>query len=267
MTPDHIIDFAIRLGAYAGMDSLLPADRDVWLISEAEVYCDMEGIDSFLDQYDADTVRLTAQAFDAIGAEQIATALKNVHGALPSRPAELLNLAGDLISLRSGYSYENIREYVSAAYPSGHPCARAWIKPDVNQIIAELKETDVRNAYILAFKGMIYSSYTENALVLIEKTNSQWVLVNLYRHLITFEGNYKPWSVSGIMDDLSYEGWREYPSLPAQTEVEEFIHVSRWSYQVMAERGCFVHGEIYLDTWDAVLGFTPKDRFPKPAQS
>ena len=48
---DRFVRDANDRGSHDGIASLHPIERIVFLISAAETYCDMEGIDSFLDNY------------------------------------------------------------------------------------------------------------------------------------------------------------------------------------------------------------------------
>jgi hypothetical protein len=51
MNPAELIDAAIERGQSFGIDALTDLERMVFLISEAEVYCANDGIDSFIDRY------------------------------------------------------------------------------------------------------------------------------------------------------------------------------------------------------------------------
>ena len=81
------------------------------LISEAEVRCDKDGIDFFLDCYRPNWIQETARAFAAVGAAEIAAALGAITlDTLPDDP--LLDRANKLITSRSGYDYDAIRKVV-----------------------------------------------------------------------------------------------------------------------------------------------------------
>ena len=111
MNAEEYIDIAIRRGERLGLNSLAPLERKVFLISEAEVLCDMEGIDSLINRYGINELEECAEAFQSVGANEIATKLK-----ASIRPESLsdglLNELGSLISSRAGYSYESILQYV-----------------------------------------------------------------------------------------------------------------------------------------------------------
>ena len=108
------IDLILKRGAEGGIDSLSRSERKVWLISEAEVLCDMEGIDSFLDRYES-LLPETADAFAEAGATQIADSLRAIHAQLPSRLDELLDRASALVTARTGYDYDSVARLVSNA--------------------------------------------------------------------------------------------------------------------------------------------------------
>jgi len=50
MSQDDFIEKAIDRGVREGLYSLDPVEQAIFAVSEAEVYCDMEGIDSLLDR-------------------------------------------------------------------------------------------------------------------------------------------------------------------------------------------------------------------------
>ena len=104
---DAFIASAIKLGERDGVAALDADQRLVYLISEAEVHCDMNGIDAFLDRYCPLWMAEAGDAFAAIGATEIAAALKKI---TPDTPYEdpLLHRLNDLITKRSGYDYEAI---------------------------------------------------------------------------------------------------------------------------------------------------------------
>ena len=111
MTADEFISRAIDLGQ-TGIGALTKLERSVFLISELEVLCDMEGIDSFLDRYEPDVVRESVEAFRSVGATEIADALGQIVDSLPARSETALRSANQLIAGRSGYEYESVRSFV-----------------------------------------------------------------------------------------------------------------------------------------------------------
>lgn len=113
MSPDQIIELALARGTKEGLPSLSPVERQIWLISEAEVYCDMEGIDSFLSRYPGPLQVEAATAFQNIGASEIGAALLAIHSASPEMPDQLLNHANDLICIRANYNYNSIVRFVN----------------------------------------------------------------------------------------------------------------------------------------------------------
>jgi hypothetical protein len=108
------IESILKRGAESGIDSLSVSERKVWLISEAEVLCDMEGIDSFLDRYES-LLPEAADAFAEAGATQIADSLRAIHTHLPSRSDELLARANALVTARAGYDYDSFARLVAVA--------------------------------------------------------------------------------------------------------------------------------------------------------
>jgi hypothetical protein len=114
--PDAFINTALEVGSRAlregrGIGALDADQRLVYLISEAEVLCDMEGIDSFLDRYFPQWMEETAAAFAEVGAAEIAVALRAIDSDR-IRDDPLLDRANDLITSRTGYGYEAIRQAV-----------------------------------------------------------------------------------------------------------------------------------------------------------
>jgi hypothetical protein len=112
MSSADTIDQILKRGGEAGVDALAPAERKVWLISEAEVLCDMAGIDSFLDRYGM-LLPEAAAAFADVRATEIAESLRAIHAELPVRPDELLDRANALITARTGYDYDSVARLVS----------------------------------------------------------------------------------------------------------------------------------------------------------
>jgi hypothetical protein len=71
----------------------------------------MEGIDSFLDRYFPQWMEETAAASAEVGAAEIAVALRAID-ADTIRDDTLLDRANDLITSRTGYDCEAIRQAV-----------------------------------------------------------------------------------------------------------------------------------------------------------
>lgn len=114
MTPKQFIENAIDQGSRESLQTLNELQKLVFLISEAEVCCDMEGIDSFLDQYDMDEILLTYEAFRSVGALEIAEGLKKLSVLLPTRDEDQLSYINQLITDRVGYDYEAIESTIVA---------------------------------------------------------------------------------------------------------------------------------------------------------
>ena len=113
MTTDEFISASIERGAKEGMRVLSGKERTVFLVSEAEVLCDMEGIDTLLDRIESKELSGVSDAIDAIGASEIAVCLRKIEESLPIRNDEALRHANDLITSRTGYSYEAIKHYAA----------------------------------------------------------------------------------------------------------------------------------------------------------
>jgi hypothetical protein len=112
MSVDDFIHEAIARGAREGLAGLDAASAMVFLISEAEVACDKDGIDAFIHRYGAAGLSDAARAFNAIGASLIAAALRRLAVVVPPLPESLLNSVNRLITDRCGYDYEAIARAV-----------------------------------------------------------------------------------------------------------------------------------------------------------
>ena len=112
-TADDFINAAIEKGQSGGLSRLDRDERFVYLISEAEVACDMDGVDTLLDRYTSAELAECASAFAEVGASAIAAALMEVVSALPAREEGPLGKADALIKDRVGYDYDAIREAVA----------------------------------------------------------------------------------------------------------------------------------------------------------
>lgn len=112
MTADEFINTAIGKGQSGGLPSLDRDERFVFLISEAEAACDINGIDTLLDSYPSAELAECASAFAEVGASAIAAALVDIVSALPAREEDLLSKADSLIKDRVGYDYDAIRDAV-----------------------------------------------------------------------------------------------------------------------------------------------------------
>lgn len=110
---DSFINAAISKGAALGLEGLLPKERAVFLISELEVCCDIDGIDSFLDRY-PETVLECAHLFEALGALELSQAFADVAKRMPTPPDDLLDGVNDLVTSRHGYDYESIVQWIQA---------------------------------------------------------------------------------------------------------------------------------------------------------
>lgn len=113
------INDSITLGGRHGINSLTSSQRVVFLVSEAEVLCDMEGIDTFLDTYEPEWIAETASAFEYIGAMQIALAFRELT-MLPSNRQATLDRLNKMITNRTGYNYDSIATAIKGACERGN---------------------------------------------------------------------------------------------------------------------------------------------------
>jgi len=115
MTPEEFIKTTIHQGDSSGLATLDPDQRFVFLISEAEAWCDMDGIDTLLDRYSPAELAECASAFAEVGASRIATELGQIVSALPHRDEMTLSNTDALIKDRVGYDFETIRAAVATS--------------------------------------------------------------------------------------------------------------------------------------------------------
>jgi hypothetical protein len=120
MDVNRFIEDAIENGHKSGTRTLDPLQRTVFLISELEVCCDMDGIDSFLDRYGAFELRAVADMLRDCGAAPLADALARIADALPHPDEALLNTANDLVTSRAGYDYDALARVVADRLANEH---------------------------------------------------------------------------------------------------------------------------------------------------
>jgi len=113
MNIEEYVDGVLSRGLKQGLPSLAPLERKLFLVSQAEVLCDMEGIDTFLDSYAPAEVLECASAFRAIGATQIADLLDRISRASPPGEADLSQV-NTLITDRTQYDYDAIEAWLAA---------------------------------------------------------------------------------------------------------------------------------------------------------
>jgi hypothetical protein len=107
MDYNKFIDDAIARGTKDGVVSLDDMQRIVFLVSEAEVMCDIDGIDSFLDRYDPEWTPETAISFERVGAKEIASEFRRLISDAQDRD-KILDRLNRLITERTGYDYDSI---------------------------------------------------------------------------------------------------------------------------------------------------------------
>jgi hypothetical protein len=113
MNAEVFIRSAIDRGALEGLESLGSLERTVFLISEAEVHCDKDGIDALVHQYGCARMPAFAEAFLAVGATSIARRFAEL--AANCLDESLLSSLNELITSREGYSFESIKAHVAGS--------------------------------------------------------------------------------------------------------------------------------------------------------
>lgn len=121
MNADEFIRKAIDAGQHGEVSSLNPLQRAIFLISELEVLCDKDGIDSFLSNYGAGDLRLAADLLAVAGATTLSGVLTQLADELPHPQEAILHRASDLISDRSGYDYDALVHAVAGRLGGGSP--------------------------------------------------------------------------------------------------------------------------------------------------
>jgi hypothetical protein len=119
MNVDDFIVRSINHGQGRDVSSLSTLQKAIFLLSQLEVICDMDGIDSFLDIYDASDLRSVAEFLRAIKANELANGLFQIADNLPHPPDSLLSYVNDLVSVRAGYDYDAIARVVAQRLASG----------------------------------------------------------------------------------------------------------------------------------------------------
>jgi hypothetical protein len=112
MTTEEFIEDAIDRGRRNGLSSLNARQRTVFMIAEADAYSAMEGVDSFIDRIETGDYVGASEAFNAVGAVEIARCLRQIEDSLPIRDEDLLNHTNHLITEHIGFTYEAIKRYV-----------------------------------------------------------------------------------------------------------------------------------------------------------
>jgi hypothetical protein len=107
-TVDQVIDAALERGKTAGLKALDPISRWIFLVSEAEVLCDMEGVDSFIDRYGGAALLELTDAYRNLGARELAAASYVVAISLPARVSPQMDRLNRLITDRVGYDFDAI---------------------------------------------------------------------------------------------------------------------------------------------------------------
>ena len=158
MDYDCFINEAIARGSRDGVASLNADQRLVFLVSEAEVNCDMNGIDTFIDRYAPDWIAETASAFERIGANAIATEFQKFMSNTidPDAIQERLNT---LIADRTGYDYDSIVDVLKQS-------VLRMLMPECDRLTGLLN----RHQCVKNFQGLS-SSQAEFGIVLLDIDN------------------------------------------------------------------------------------------------
>jgi len=106
------IDNAVSAGDKDGIESLSKLQSMIYIIAETEIWCDMDGIDTFIDKYGKDGPLKAADAYLAVGASEIATGLGAIASKLPNADEATLDKTNSFITVRYNYNYESIKKYV-----------------------------------------------------------------------------------------------------------------------------------------------------------
>ena len=114
MNSDTAIRDAIELGERHGLGPLTGVQKLVFAISEAEVYCDKDGIEGLIHRYGAPAMLTFSEAFESVGATEIAAVLLSLANDGP-KPEAVLTHANTLITGRQGYAYEKLQALVSSS--------------------------------------------------------------------------------------------------------------------------------------------------------
>jgi len=120
MTAEEFITLAIETGARDGLAALDETQRWVYLVSEAEVLCDMgPGLEGFIEAYGPEGLLQAADGFAAIGAGEIAERLRGL--ATAPEDKGLTEQADAVVAARTGYDYEAIRAAVERRLAQPEP--------------------------------------------------------------------------------------------------------------------------------------------------
>jgi hypothetical protein len=110
LNADEFITTAVR-GIVIDSD-LAQLTRWIFLVSEAEVDCDKDGIDSFVDRYGARGLTDLGCVYERIGAAKLAAIARPIADAIPSANEVDLDRMNELVRARAGYDYGSIRALI-----------------------------------------------------------------------------------------------------------------------------------------------------------
>jgi hypothetical protein len=81
----------------------------IFIVSEAEVCCDKDGVDSIVRPHRVPGLEQLAHAYRTIGADVLASACGAVLSAMPSPSDALLDRLNNMVCERLGYDYDSLR--------------------------------------------------------------------------------------------------------------------------------------------------------------
>ena len=115
MNLKSFIETAISKGEDGELKSLSPLERKVFLISEAEVSCDMgSGFEHIFRRHGKEGAKECSEAFELIGATRISKAIDRIEYDHDGTPSESEDEACRLISEREDYDYDSILTWVES---------------------------------------------------------------------------------------------------------------------------------------------------------
>jgi len=119
VSADEFIEAAIAHGQRVGLDALSGLERTVFLISEDEVDCANDGLDSFAERRGAAGLLEAADAFRSMGAVDLAGWLTKCAGAPDDFSGAAFDAANTLVNDHVGWDYESIRVMVACSLGPG----------------------------------------------------------------------------------------------------------------------------------------------------
>jgi hypothetical protein len=113
MNSTEIIQRAIARGEEQGLHALSTHEQFVFAVSEAEMYCDKDGIDALIHRYGKEGMLLFSKTFGAVGANEIAAELQAIAKTAGIPGETLLSSVNRRITTREGHSYEELQSFAA----------------------------------------------------------------------------------------------------------------------------------------------------------